>query len=204
MNILQIKLCLFEFQRKPEKDQQKTNLFSEEYKLSASKVKRSLGFFSFLPSFLSFPSFEFSFSTLLTLTFFVKITFLFLLKSSFVQEAKRDHEIAKINFKEKCLHRPFQINSHLFADICIETCSIVQSTLLYMLYSSLFRFLLLFAFVRTISTDHNWLFYVELYYLQLFTIISYHLHAHIMLLRYVICNYIRHMEVWIIIYKHEA
>ena len=37
---------------------------------------------------------------------------------------------------------------------------------------------------------HNWFVYVELYYLQLFTIIAYHLNAHIMLLRYVICNYI--------------
>ena len=53
-------------------------------------------------------------------------------------------------------------------------------------------FLLLFAFVRTISYQ-NWFVYVELYYLQLFTIIPYHLSAHIMLLRYVICNYIWHM-----------
>ena len=44
-----------------------------------------------------------------------------------------------------------------------------------------YGFLLLFAFVRTISY-HNSLGYVELYYLQLFTIIAYHLNAHIMLL----------------------
>ena len=37
---------------------------------------------------------------------------------------------------------------------------------------------------------HNWFAYVELYYLQLFTIIAYHLNAPIMLLRNVIGNYI--------------
>ena len=47
--------------------------------------------------------------------------------------------------------------------------------------------------VRTISY-HNWFVYVELYYLQLFTIIAYHLIAHIMLKQYVICNYIWHMR----------
>ena len=36
-----------------------------------------------------------------------------------------------------------------------------------------YGFLLLFAFVWTISY-HNWFVYVELYYLQLFTIIAYH------------------------------
>ena len=41
--------------------------------------------------------------------------------------------------------------------------------------------ILLFAFVRTISY-HNWFVYVELYCLQLFTIIAFHLNAHIMLL----------------------
>ena len=47
----------------------------------------------------------------------------------------------------------------------------------------------LFAFVRTISY-RNWFVYVELYYLQLFTSIAYLFNAHIMLLRYVMCNYI--------------
>ena len=42
--------------------------------------------------------------------------------------------------------------------------------------------LLLYAFVRTIP----WIVDVDLYYLQLLTIIAYHLHAHIMLLRYVV------------------
>ena len=55
-----------------------------------------------------------------------------------------------------------------------------------------YGFLLLFAFVRTISYQ-NWFVNVDLYYLQLFTIIAYHLNAHIMLLPYVICNYIWHM-----------
>ena len=55
-----------------------------------------------------------------------------------------------------------------------------------------YGFLLLFAFVRTISYQ-NWFVIVDLYYLELFTMISYHLNAHIMLLRYVICNYIWHM-----------
>ena len=55
-----------------------------------------------------------------------------------------------------------------------------------------YGFLLLFAFVLT-NSYHNWFVYVELYYLQLFTIIAYHLNAHIMLLRYVICNYVWHM-----------
>ena len=41
----------------------------------------------------------------------------------------------------------------------------------------------------------NWFVYMELYYLQLFTMIAYHLNAHIMLLRYVIRKYIWHMEV---------
>ena len=54
-----------------------------------------------------------------------------------------------------------------------------------------YGFLLLFAFVRTISYE-IWFAYIELYYLQLFTIIAYHLNAHIMLLRYVMCNYIWH------------
>ena len=45
-----------------------------------------------------------------------------------------------------------------------------------------YGYLLLFAFVRTISYK-NWFVNVELYYLQLFTIIAYHLHAHIMLLQ---------------------
>ena len=52
-----------------------------------------------------------------------------------------------------------------------------------------YEFLLLFAFVRTISYQ-IWFVYVELYYLQLFTIIANHFNAHIMLLGYVICNYI--------------
>ena len=56
-----------------------------------------------------------------------------------------------------------------------------------------YGFLLLLVFVRTISY-HNWFVYVELCYLQLFTIIAYHLNTHIMLLWYVICNYIWHME----------
>ena len=55
-----------------------------------------------------------------------------------------------------------------------------------------YGFLLLFAFVRTISYQ-NWFLNVDLYYLQLITIIAYHLNAHIMLLPYVICNYIWHM-----------
>ena len=55
-----------------------------------------------------------------------------------------------------------------------------------------YGFLLLFAFVRTFSYQ-IWFVYVELCYLQLFTIIAYHLNAHIMLLWYVICNYIWHM-----------
>ena len=42
-------------------------------------------------------------------------------------------------------------------------------------------FLLSFAFVWTIF-DPNWFVYVELYYLQLLTIIAHHLNAHIMLL----------------------
>ena len=53
-------------------------------------------------------------------------------------------------------------------------------------------FLLSFAFVRTIFYP-NWFVYVELYFLQLFTIIAFDLNAHIMLFRYVICNYIWHM-----------
>ena len=55
-----------------------------------------------------------------------------------------------------------------------------------------YGFLRLFAFVRTISYQ-NWFVNVDLYYLQLFTIMAYHLNVHIMLLRYVICNYIWHM-----------
>ena len=55
-----------------------------------------------------------------------------------------------------------------------------------------YEFLFLFAFVRTIS-NQIWFVNVDLYYLQLFTIIAYRLNAHIMLLRYVICNYILHM-----------
>ena len=55
-----------------------------------------------------------------------------------------------------------------------------------------YGFLLMFAFVLIISYQ-NWFVYVELYYLQLFTIIAYHLNAHIKLSRYVICNYIWHM-----------
>ena len=55
-----------------------------------------------------------------------------------------------------------------------------------------YRFLLLFTFVWTISYQ-NWFVNVELYCLQLFTIIAYHLNAHIMLLRFVICNYIWRM-----------
>ena len=58
-----------------------------------------------------------------------------------------------------------------------------------MYFHKSYGFLLLFAFVWTISY-HNWFVYAELYYLQLFTIIAYHLNAPIMLLRYVICNYI--------------
>ena len=50
-----------------------------------------------------------------------------------------------------------------------------------------YGFLLLYAFVRTISY-HNWLVHVELYYLQLFTIIAYHLKAHIIPSQYVICQ----------------
>ena len=56
-----------------------------------------------------------------------------------------------------------------------------------------YGFLLFFAFVRTISY-HNWIVYLELYYLQFLTIIAYHLNAHIMLLQYVICNYSWHMR----------
>ena len=41
-----------------------------------------------------------------------------------------------------------------------------------------YGFLFLFAFVQTISY-HNWFAYVEQYHLQLFTIIAYHLSAHI-------------------------
>ena len=55
-----------------------------------------------------------------------------------------------------------------------------------------YGFLLSFAFVRT-NFDPNWFVYVELYFLQLFTIIAFDLNAHIndiMLFRYVICNYI--------------
>ena len=44
-----------------------------------------------------------------------------------------------------------------------------------------YGFLLLFDFVRTISYE-IWFVYIELYYLQLFTIIAYHMNAHIMLL----------------------
>ena len=55
-----------------------------------------------------------------------------------------------------------------------------------------YGFLLSFAFVRTIF-DPNWFVYVEVYFLQLFTIIAFDLNAHIMLFRYVICNYIWHM-----------
>ena len=51
-----------------------------------------------------------------------------------------------------------------------------------------YGFSILFAFVRTVSYL-NWFVYVELYYLQLFTIIAYHFNAPIMLLRYVICHY---------------
>ena len=40
--------------------------------------------------------------------------------------------------------------------------------------------LLVLAFIRTISY-HNKLVFVELYYQQIFTIIAYHLNAHIML-----------------------
>ena len=50
------------------------------------------------------------------------------------------------------------------------------------------NFYFLFAFLPTISY-HNWFVYVKQYYLQLFTIIAYHLNAHIMFLAYVICNY---------------
>ena len=50
-------------------------------------------------------------------------------------------------------------------------------------------FLVLFAFVRTISYP-NWFVYVKLYYLQLFIIIAYHLNSNIMLVQYVLCNYI--------------
>ena len=52
-----------------------------------------------------------------------------------------------------------------------------------------YGFLLFFAFVQTISY-RNWFVFVELYYLQLFTIIAFHFNANIMLLQYVICNYI--------------
>ena len=48
----------------------------------------------------------------------------------------------------------------------------------------------IFTFV-CLCTDNsypNWLVYVELYYLQLFTIIAYHYSAHIMLLPYDICH----------------
>ena len=55
-----------------------------------------------------------------------------------------------------------------------------------------YGFLLLFAFVWAFSYQ-IWFVNVDLYYLQLFTIIAYHLNAHIMLLRYTICNYIWHM-----------
>ena len=55
-----------------------------------------------------------------------------------------------------------------------------------------YGFLLLVAFLGTISYQH-WFVYVKLYYLQLVTMIAYHLHAHIMLLRYVMCNYIWYM-----------
>ena len=55
-----------------------------------------------------------------------------------------------------------------------------------------YGFLLLFAFVRTISYQ-IWFVYIKLYYLQLFTIIAYYLNDHIMLLQYVLCNYIWHM-----------
>ena len=64
-----------------------------------------------------------------------------------------------------------------------------------------YEFLFLFAFVRTISYQ-NWFVNVVLYYLQLFTIIAYHLNAHIMCIPYVICHYISHMwksESWAII-----
>ena len=61
-----------------------------------------------------------------------------------------------------------------------------------MLLHMTYGFLFWFAFVRTISY-HNWFVYLELYYLQLYTIIAYHLNANIMLLYYVICNYIWHM-----------
>ena len=55
-----------------------------------------------------------------------------------------------------------------------------------------YGFLILFALELTISYRTGFV-NVDLYYLQLFTIIVYHLNAHIMLLRYVIYNYIRHM-----------
>ena len=48
-----------------------------------------------------------------------------------------------------------------------------------------YGFLLLFVFVRTMSC-HKLLVYIN--YLKLFTIIAYYLNAHIMLLRYVICD----------------
>ena len=56
-----------------------------------------------------------------------------------------------------------------------------------------YGFLLLFAIVRTISY-HNWFVYLELYCLQLFTIIAYHFNKHTMILRYVVWKYIWPME----------
>ena len=56
-----------------------------------------------------------------------------------------------------------------------------------------YGFLLLFAFVRIISYQ-NWFVNVDLHYLQLFTIIAYHLNVRIRILRYVICNYVSHMR----------
>ena len=51
-----------------------------------------------------------------------------------------------------------------------------------------------FVCLCTDNSYDNWFVYIELYYLQLVTIIAYHLNVHIMPLRYVICNHIWHME----------
>ena len=56
-----------------------------------------------------------------------------------------------------------------------------------------YGFLLLFAFVRTISY-HNWFVYIELYYLQFFTIIAYHLDTYNALFRYVL--YVITFDIW--------
>ena len=56
-----------------------------------------------------------------------------------------------------------------------------------------YGFLLLFAFVRTISYQ-NWFDYVELYYLQLFTIMAYHLKARYAL---TICHVIT-FDIWVV------